>query len=124
MTGFARVRVNGGSFVVGIGVGDDGRRGREKIVLPFLPPIPLPQLPPDIGRVAGPRWLRKSLLGCGRSTGRSTNWSKTESVRETRSRIRIKLGNGSFYLLGIPSLGRGNRNGPRTVQAVIRESDG
>jgi hypothetical protein len=80
MRAFVSASVDGGSFVVGIGVGG-GRRGREKIDLSVSCSDPLPfRLLSPIGRVAGPRWLKKSLLGCGRSTGRSTKWSKIESA--------------------------------------------
>lgn len=67
MRAFVSASVDGGSFVVGIGVSSSGRGGREKISLSASCPDPLPfRLLSPIGRVAGPRWLRKSLPGCGR----------------------------------------------------------
>ena len=48
-------------------------------------------------RVAGPRCPMKSLLGCGRSTGRFTNWSKIESVLSRFTfACDFKLGNSSL----------------------------
>lgn len=41
-----------------------------------------------------------------------------------QARLRFKLVNASFCSPGIPSLRRGNRDGPRAVQTAIRESDG
>lgn len=61
--------------MVGIGVGDSGRSGREN----YDPPV-FSSTHPHNNPTAGPRWPRKSLQGCGKSTGRSTNWSKIESA--------------------------------------------
>jgi len=99
MKAFVSGRGGGGSFVAGIGVGGSGRVGRGKIVLSVSSPDPLsPRLLSPRSRVAGPRWLRKSLPGCGRSTGRSTNWSKIELARDNipRIRLRFNFANASF----------------------------
>jgi hypothetical protein len=98
MRAFARASVVGGSFVVGIGVGDSGRSGREnkdRSVFFLRPPLLL-----LTSRVACPRWPMKSLLGYGRSTGRFTNWSKIESVYNKSGFARdLKLVDSSLYLL-------------------------
>lgn len=75
--------------MVGIGVGDSGRSDRENQELSFFHPL---LLSPK-SRVAGPRWQMKSLLGCGRSTGRSMNWSRIESAHKFGFARDSKLAN-------------------------------
>lgn len=123
MIALVSASVVGGSFVVGIGVGDSGRSGREKWYLSVFSSTH--SFLPTKCCVAGLRWPTKSLLGCGRSIGRFTNWSRIESAHNKFTFVcDFNLVNSSLCSPGISSLGRRNRDGPCTVQTAVRESDG
>lgn len=121
MRAFVSASVVGGSFVVGIGVGDSGGSGREKLRF-FFPCFLPPTVPPT---QESRRWSTMADEESARL------WQVNRTIHElvkdrvsTQQIQNFKLVNSSLCSPGIPSLGRRNRDGTCTVQTDVRESDG
>ena len=120
MRGFVSASVDGGSFVVGIGVGGSGRQGREKTGLSVSSSDPL------LFAYRSRRWPTMAEEESARlwQVNRTIHELVKDRVSTREYASRLTAINASCCPPGIPSLGRGNRDGPLTVQAVVREPDG